>query len=591
VAACLAVVPPAAAGAQQINGLAAWTIGSAASTYDDQSYQNSAFSQHYILGFDTPLIDGRLAKISTEGAFRTNAISSGAKRAQQEGDQRDIGYKIGAALFSERSFPLTVQVTKGVIDESGQYPSSSAIRGGLALAAGEIPPTFQTESQSMNAMWQLNAGQLPRVNLSYVTGRAETAGSGYHGAQRHQDVHVGVLKETARMRHSMQYERNAIDNLVLSAYNQRTKNLDYEFGALLTTRSRLSVHAGRRNMFSLFDQPSQIVDPAAGVYTLPSRGDISTQYAITSVSFDPSSRLSIDATGSLDRQEAVPAAVGARLVITSARLDVGGGLSVNASGTYGDRRQIIGDRAIKVTTRGGQTGATFRTGPRWLEGQLSYLRGMGSNRTPDDVSGETSMWSGLATVSSTIGWFTISAGRERSRAQDQILDFGNAEVLRDRASLQVQPGRLTLTGNWEDAVIERGRASTLATLWQRTGSASASYRLTRSATLTANAGAFTNIGSSGTDTTLFWGGTIDAEPVPALRLSAWVRHDEATATLVSLDQRGLAWLALAEYQIRDFTLGAEYRNTLQDLTSRPQDTRFEGRQMLIRISRKLYVPL
>jgi hypothetical protein len=233
---------------------------------------------------------------------------------------------------------------------------------------------------------------------------------------------------------------------------------------------------------------------------------------------------------------------------------------------------------------------TFRTGPQWLEGNLSFTRGMGSNRTPDGMTGRTEAWNGQASLSSSFGWVTLSAGKDRSRSRDQILDFGNTDVNRNRASIQMNPGRVTLVGSWEDSVVERGRENTFAWVWQRVGSATLSVPLSR-ATLTANAGAFTNTGFLGRDTSVFWGGALEAELARSLHLSTWIRYDKATATQASLDQAGVMWLVLAEYRIRDFTLGAEYRNTRQDLKSSLQNAQFQGRQMLIRVSRKVNVPL
>lgn len=591
--ACAVILWPMAAGAQQINGLAAWTIGSGSNTYESESYQNTAFSQHYILGLDSPIVDGRFMRVNTEGSFRTNALTSGSRGAGLKGDQRGIGYKLGAAMFPLRAFPLTVQATRDIVDESGQYPSTSAIRGGLVVPAGEAQPAFQTVNQSLNANWQLNTARLPHVELSYVKGNVNTAGSVYHAAQHHDDLHAGLLKETPRTRHAFHYDNSAIENLVSSAYNQSNNDLDYEFGAILSTRSRLNVHTGRRQSYSLFDRPSSIVDSGTGAYTVPSNGAIASRYVITSVSFEPSSRFSVDATGSLDRQAAAPAATGARLLTTSSRLDVGGGLTLNAMGTYGDREQIIGDQAVTVVTRSGQAGSMFRTGPHWLEGLIAFNRGVGANRTPEGISGETQMWSGQGTVTSSISWFSVSVGEERSSAHDQILDFGNADVLRDRASIQFQPGRLSFSANWEDATIDRGRDATFVRLWQRTSTGSASVRVTRGSTLTASAGEFTNIGISGTDMTQFWGGALEAQPTRALHFALSVREEKATSTIAGLDQQGLAWFGLAEYQLRQFTVAFEYRNTDQDLRSAALANRylFKGRQLQMRISRKLTIPV
>ena len=593
-ASILAVVLwPCAADAQQINGLAAWTVGHGANTYDGQSYKNTALSQHYVLGVDSPFLDRRFLKLNTEGSFRTNALASGAAGEERRGDQRAVGYRVGAAMFPLRPFPLTVQASRDIIDESADYPTSVAIRGGVAIPAGSLAPAFQTTARTLAANWQLNAAPLPRVELGYATSGLTTAGNTYQAAQRNEALHATVVKESTRVRNSFRYNRDVVDNLQSSAYNQRNNDMDYEFGALLGTRSRMNVHTGQRRTFSLFDVPTAIVDPAAGAYAVPSRGDSNVRYVISSLNFEPVPRFSIDATGSIDHQEAEPAATGARLMFVSTRLDAGGGLSLNATGTYGDREQIIGDRAITVAIQSGQAGAAFRTGPSWLEGNVAYNQGVGSGRTPDGTSGNTATWSGQATVSSTIRWFGISVGEDRSTSRDDILDYGNVDVVRDRATVNVQPGRVTISGSWEHAVIDRGRDATFVRLLQRSATGSASLRVMRAWVIGANAGTFRNAGLSGTDTTQFWGGTVNLEPSRGLRISAWIRQEAATATQTGLDQDSLFWLGLVEYQLRDFTVGLEYRNTDQDLRGAPliDRYRFRGQQVLLRIARKVAIPL
>lgn len=577
------------AAAQQVNGLAAWTLASGTNTYDAQTYRNTGLSQHYVLGVDSPFLDRRLMKLNTEGSFRTNALTSGPRDEAQRGDQRAVGYKLGASMFPLRPFPLTVQASRDIIDESADYPSSAAIRGGVALPAGSVAPAFQTTARTLAANWQLNAGPLPRVEVGYTSDSLATTGSIYGAAQQHQNLHAGVVKQSARLSNTFRYDRNAIDNRQSSAYNQRNLDMDYEFGALLGTRSRMNVHTGQRRMFSLFDLPASVVDPAAGAYTVPARGDSNVRYVISNISFEPVTRFSIDATASLDQQHSAPASMGARLVFLSTRLDAGGGLSLNATGTYGDREEILVDRAVQVITQSGQAGATFRTGPRWLEGSVAYSAGKGLNRTPDGRTGATTAQSGQATLSSTIGWLSVSAGEDRSNTRDDILDYGNTDVIRDRASLDIHPWRLTIGGSWEDSTINRGRDATFARLRQRAGTGAASLRIVRATTITANAGTFTNLGLSGEDTTEYWGGHVDVEPARRLRLTGWIRQEAATATQTGLDQRTVSWLGLADYQLRDFTVGLEYRNNFQDLRSTPllDRYRFKGHQVQLRIARKL----
>src|SRR5262245_40110780 len=137
-AAVVTLLWSSSAAAQQINGLAAWTLGNGTNTYDTTSFRNTGLSQHYVLGVDSPFLDRRLMKLNTEGSFRTNALTSGPQGEAQRGDQRAAGYRLGASLFPLRPFPLTVQASRDVIDESADYPSSAAIRGGVAIPAGTV---------------------------------------------------------------------------------------------------------------------------------------------------------------------------------------------------------------------------------------------------------------------------------------------------------------------------------------------------------------------------------------------------------------------------------------------------------------------
>ena len=591
--ALLALLWPSDGWTQQVSGLAAWTVGSGASRFESQSNPNAGVSQHYVLGTDWSFIDGRLMKLNTQGSFRTNALTNGSKGAVRSGDQRSIGYSLGAALFPQRAFPLTVQATRDIIDESADYPSSGAVRGGVTLPSGVSLPAFQTITRALSANWRLKTGRLPQVDLNYAKGRTDTAGSVYSAGQQQRSLHANIEKDTGRVRNVIRFDRAATDSLMTSTYRQRNNDIAYEFGALMGARSRLRVDSGRRRSYSLYDLPAAVVGPAATPYSVPSSGDSETRYVTSSVTFEPAPRFSIDATGSLDRQEAAPAATSARLVTASARAEVGGGLSLDASGTYGGRDQVIGDRMITVSTRSGQAGSTFRAGPHWLEGSMAYRHGIGMNQTPEGVQGDTQTWAAQAALSSTIRWVGLSLGRDRSRARDDLLEYGNAEVRRDRAALQVQAGRLSLQGTWDDALVDRGRGTTFARLWQRTSSGTASLRVTRGATLTASGGTFTNVGLSGGDRSQFWGGAVNIEPATGLHLSGWLRQERIATTRPRLDRTGLGWMGLAEYQLRDFTMALEYRRIDDRLRSDLQADRyrFQGRQLNLRISRRLLLRL
>jgi hypothetical protein len=380
---------------------------------------------------------------------------------------------------------------------------------------------------------------------------------------------------------------------VTNAFDQRLNDLDYELGLLLGRRSRMMVRTGRRSSYSLFDLPSQVVDPGTQAYRPPSRGDVSTVYATTGLTYDPASRLSISVTGNVDQQDAVPVATSAALATTTARYEVFQGLSLNASGTYGERGQVFNDVPVTVRTRGGQAGSTFRAGPRWLAGTASYSRGIGSNTTPDGHEGGLRSWFGQALLSSSFSLFSVSAGYERQNNQDEILDYGNYDSRRVLATIQTQGQIVTFAGNWEHSFVSRGREATLAVSNQESFTASATYKLGRESRIAANAGGFTNRADIGLDRTLFWGGSYESHPRPRLHLTATLRREETVATQTHLDQRGLRGFAQAEYRLRLFSFALEYRNDDQSLQydKSLKPFRYRGHQVLLRITRRFGVKL
>jgi hypothetical protein len=384
---------------------------------------------------------------------------------------------------------------------------------------------------------------------------------------------------------------------VTDVFDQRLNDLDYEIGLLLGERSRLQTHAGRRSSYSQFDLASQIVDPGTQAYRPPSRGEVTTLFVTTGVTYDPTSRLSVSVTGNADREDAEPVATSALLATTTARYDVFKGLSVDASGTYGQRGQVYADVPVTVMTQTAQAATTYRAGAPWLQGAVSYRRGIGSNSALDGRVGEIQSGSEQAQLSSTVGWLTVMGGYEHQNNTDEILDFGNYDVRRVLGSLQTLGRVLSLTANWDQSDVTRGRDATLAVNHQQTFSGSVAYRLGRDSRLAATAGGFTNraeiVFEPTLDRTLFWGGTYESSPWPRLHLSASLRREETTASQTHLDQRGWRGFAQAEYRLRLFQFALEYRDDdqrLQDARA-PKPFTFQGRQLLLRITRKFGIKL
>jgi hypothetical protein len=591
--ACALVVLPALARAQTINGMAEWTVSRSGNTSDGQPFENNAVWQRYTLGFDSPLWDPRLMKYNAEVSFRTASLAFGGAQTSQEGRERDLGYKLGAALFPARSFPFFIQASRNLLGESGDYPSSNAIRGGFVVPPGVDLPDFRTRNEMINIGWQLNTRRLPRIDFGYRTGSSVVTGGPYHAEQDDRDLHLGAFKETTRTRHALRYQRTSFENRTSQAFNQRFKNLDYDFGVTTSQRSRITVRSGRRSTFSLFDLPSQIVNPGTGTYRPPSRGEVNTMYAIGDVTYEPTGRLSLDLTGSFDQQDSEPASTNAKLLITSARYELLRGLSLTATGNYGDRGQIVGDAPVTVLTRSARIGSSYRFGVRWLDGSAGYFRGIGTNTTPEGQLGEIQSWSGQAGLSAALPWFTLRGGYERANSRDEILDFGNYDSRRSQASVQRQVGRVSLEGSWEHSLVERGRGASLAVNRQHIFTSSASYRIGRDSLLTANAGGFRNDTEFGRDRMRFYGASYVSQLRRALHLTAWLRHEDVIATQTRLDQQSLASFGQLEYRLRLFSFAIEYRHNDQNLQYRElmDPLTFRGHQVLLRIARKLALAL
>jgi hypothetical protein len=591
--ACAAALLPSIAAAQTLNGAAEWSITRGTSESAGQPYDNDNLWQRYTVGYQAPLLDPRFIKYDTEVSFLTNSLSYGPAESTREGHQSTVGYKLGALMFPARPFPFSIQASRDTVGESGDYPSTGGIRGGIVVPNGAALPEFRTRNKSLSAGWQLTVPSLPRVELGYQNGNTSVSGGPY-AAEQHNDVlHLNVFKETARRRQALRFQKSSYSNLLSTAFDQRLSDVDYELGLLLGRRSRFVSHAGRRASFSLFDLPAQVVDPGSQAYRPPSRGEITSLYATSGVTYEPTSRFSLSANGNADRQDATPVATNAALATTTARLEAFPGLSFNASGTYGARGQVFNDAAVNVVTRGAQAGATYHAGPRWLEGTVTISRGIGSNTTAEGDVGRLGSESRHAMLSSSFSNVTISAGYDRQRSHDDILDYGNFGSDRVLGSFQTLGAVVTFVGSWDHSVVTRGRAATFATNRQETFTASATYTFSRNSRISANAGGFTNRADIGLDRTLFWGGTYEAQPRPRLHVAATLRREVTTATQTHLDQRGLRGFGEAGYRLRLFTFAVEYRDDDQRLRYNPalEPYTFRGRQLLFRITRTFGIQL
>jgi hypothetical protein len=352
------------------------------------------------------------------------------------------------------------------------------------------------------------------------------------------------------------------------------------------------VRAGRRGTFSRFDIATPVVDPGVGNYSPPPRGDVTTQYALGGITYDPSARVSIDFSGNMDMQDAGIAATSASLATTTARFDALPGLSLNVAGTYGTRGQVIDGISLRAGTRMAQAGATYRVAVRRLEATVGGTRGIGSTTSGTGDSGRLESWSGQSGMSLTTPWVGLSGGFDRSVNIDPILVYGNYQHTRGFASAQKDIRRMSLSAAGEDSIVLRGRDVSLSNNHLQTFNGAAGYRST-SFTISANAGAFTNHSELGRDATSFWGGAYQGQWRNAVRMSVWVRREHTTSTQTGLDQLSIASFGDITYRYRQFRFGLEFRRTNQDLIyQRLADPyAFRGHQVIMRVTRMIGIPL
>jgi hypothetical protein len=585
---CALVLLPVAVQAQTLSGSIEGSGGAGSSTSNGQAQKNSSFWQAYTLGLSSPLINPKLVKLDTEVSFRAGSLNFTAPDNDQKGRQRDLGYKLGGTLFPAGKFPFTIQATRDNVEESGTYPSFDGIRGGIVVPPGEPTPDFRTRTKALTMGWQLAVPKVPTVEFGYRKANSEVTGGPYYGEQRDDQLHLGVSQATARTQQSLRFDRNAFESPVSQAYNQRFDDLNYEFGATLSKGFHASARVGRRNQFSVFEVPSSSGGENGDAYRPPMRGEVSTIYTVSTLSYQPWRRIGFDVSGSIDRQRAAGVSTDARVATGSTRLDVVRGLSLTALGTYGDRGQIVENVPITVRTKTGLAGVTYRAGVGWLQGSVGYNVGGGSNTTPEGQTGTVKSEAGTAALSISIKGVGLSGGYERSKATDELLDFGNYAIERSHAAVNTQAGRVTLNASAERARVERGRGATFSTNLQQSVSGNVSLQIRRDSQVSANVGGFQNQGTFGNDRAMFAGVGLESQLAKGLHLSAWVRQGEMLASLTRLDQKTAYGFASLEYRLRQFNLAVEYRNSRQNLmTSDLTDPySFRGHQVMLRLSRR-----
>ena len=589
-----AVVIAGASSAQTtVDGSAEVSVARSRTESADQTHADNAVGQNYALGWSSTLFDPRIARYNLQGLFRTSQLSAnGSTQPSERGHADDLGYRFGATLLPSSAMPFTFQSSRTRSISAGDLMPGNPIRSGMLVATGAPPAAFESLNRELSAAWHIGLERLPQVDLTMRRGRSVISGGSYEARQADNDLSASVLKNTAATRQVFRYQATQSANILDQTFEQRLGLLDYDLGVTPTAHTRFTAHAGRRTSYaqSVFVRP---VDVDAGAYAPASTGgESAAQYAQLGYAYEPNGRFSLRLLGSADRQSGDLASTAAALASVSSHAEVVKGLVLTATGTGGRRQQVVGADMVDVATRTVDGGITYQVNGRWVGVGGSATRGLGTNTTPDGLTGRSESWSGDAHVSTTIRWFGTGVGYDRARYRDDLLDFGNYASERVRASAQAQAARGSLTVNAEQLRLTRGRASTFIRNLQRTLSGTASLRLLGQNFLSATAGHFFNdyagAAGDGTDRSLFWSVGLDSAVRQALHLSGWLRTETASASRTRFDQDALSAFARVEYRLRTLNFAVEYRRSQSRMLypGLVGPDAFAGRQVRFSITRQ-----
>ena len=389
------------------------------------------------------------AEVDTELTYRTNRLSAtGTDLADQHGQQDDLGFRVGAFGLSSGAFPFYVQASRvfggSTVELDGNPLRASACRR-------DRRPTSTREPRAGRRRAVQRAGPAARRDCLPPRGvdhhRRRRAGR----AERRRPPRPACA-ETSRTRQALRYQRNGYDNSLTQAFSQHVDDLDYEFSATLANRFHAATRVGTpAPVLRLRDA----VDSGGAAPTRPPpacaarprlRGD--------------HPQLRPPAASRVRLRGAGTARVGAR----HHRLARGDGRhSGGGSRAVGQRRGHYGDLAANswptsacasgrprpvagVTYPAARDGSTARWAPR---------RARGGTPASSATAGRWS-WSARPACRRRSGGSTRS-GYDRA-SDDQLLDYGNYDSQRGRASVSVQSSRLTVTGSAERLQTAAARA-------------------------------------------------------------------------------------------------------------------------------------
>lgn len=576
------LLAPSLAVAQAVNGSADWGYDRSTFRTGDEVRENDLLTQAYTLGYQSVVWDPRFLTYSGELTFQKNAISFDTQR----GASRQTGFKASSTLFPARPFPLSVHASRAAGGETGNYPISNPLRGSLTLPDGDVG-VLQTGDSTFGLNWQLNTPRVARVELTYEKGSAAMNVGSLEALQRQRGMHVLVARETPRLRSMLRYDRNGFDNDLSQAFTRRYRELSYELVATASPRTAATVRAGRRSTFSLFDIPPQFTDIGDVAYRPPATGEVRLDYGVATLT-RAWSRVSVDMSGSYDRERSDAGTADTLLGAATTRYNVFRGLVLTGTATYGQRGQAVSADQTRVITRSVGAGAEYAVAFRFLQASAGYDEGRGRSRG-EVGDGRTRAWRSRAHASSgVLRIVDLSAGYEQGESRDDLLDFGNQWHERTRAAARSGVGRLRLEASWEEAIVEQGRSLTASRNRYVQNSATAAITLSRERLVSVAVGRFFNRALAGDDRTEFVDVSLSGTVVGALRLTVTVRREQISSEASHLDQFGYYTASTLEYRVRLFTFGFEHRYTDLALSTAAQidPLAFTGNQIVFRVGRR-----
>jgi len=588
---CLALAGSAPATAQSLYGQIDLVVYRATTDFGGTKGFNNLFTQAYTVGYQSVLWDPRLGDYLAEVTF----LRSNMRTSEQDGDSNNFGFNLGANLFPNRPFPLSITATRATGATSPQFPGldyGSVGTGGVALPPGYVPDRYSTKLSTFDVNWKLVLPDWPRFYVDYRRDNGSTATGPYEGTEKNRFLTTGFEKDWSRARNQLTYTAYSGKTDISVPLERSQKELLYNFSADMTQKLRASARAGYRDVFSTFTLASAPEVPSIPGQTPPVlSNDITSFYSSGGVNYQSTERLGVDGLVGFERltfdRNGQNASSDSLYAIGTARYLLLEGLNVTGSVDSALRSEQIGPTTRDGTQNSIGGGASYSPYFGVFRPIVGFFRGVGWTSTLDGQSGNTGTWSGRAGVSVLLNrWLTAGTDYENSKATDDIFSLGNYRRWRWQANAQSNPAeRLRLDATWERTNLDQGLGTDRLQSDYRLAQAGATWRLDRTQTVGARFGSWRTQSGPSIVRTAYAIGSYRAY-FRSMRVQAEIVRDDVsteTLTAAALDRVLYRLQGFVEYRLRLFIFGFDYRysnNTQTDLA------RYTNREWRVRIGRR-----